>query len=82
MSSTQLTIAANGRIVIPAHIRTQLGLQGGEKLVARLVDGALVLEPIAVSIARAQAAVRKYISTDAALVDELILERRKSAEYE
>ena len=82
MSSTQLTIAANGRIVIPAHIRTQLGLQGGEKLVARLVDGALVLEPIAVSIARAQAAVRKYISTDAALGDELILERRKSAEYE
>ena len=82
MSSTQLTIAANGRIVIPAHIRIQLGLQGGEKLVARLVDGALVLEPIAVSVARAQAAVRKYISTDAALVDELILERRKSAENE
>ncbi len=82
MPSTQLTIAANGRIVIPAHIRAQLGLQGGEKLVARLVDGALVLEPIAVSIARAQAAVRKYISTDAALVDELILERRKSAENE
>jgi len=82
MPSTQLTIAANGRIVIPAYIRTQLGLQGGEKLVARMVDGALVLEPIAVSIARAQAAVRKYISTDAALVDELILERRKSAENE
>lgn len=82
MPSTHLTIAANGRIVIPAHIRAKLDLHGGEKLVARLVDGALVLEPIAVSVARAQKVVRQYIGTQAPLVDELILERRVSAKNE
>ena len=50
-----LTMAANGRIVIPAAMRGALGVLGGGKLVARLVEGTVILEPLAAAIHRAQA---------------------------
>jgi hypothetical protein len=52
------------------------------KLVARLVNGALVLEPIDVAIRGAQAMVRAYIPDNAGVVDELIAERHAAAEGE
>jgi hypothetical protein len=52
------------------------------KLVARLVNGALVLEPIDVAIRGAQAMVRAYIPDNAGVVDDLIAERRAAAERE
>jgi antitoxin PrlF len=55
-----LTLAANGRVVIPANMRAALGLSDGGKLVARLVDGAIVLEPVDAAIRRAQAMVARY----------------------
>jgi AbrB family looped-hinge helix DNA binding protein len=75
-------LASNGRIVIPAAMRAALGCQDGGKLVARLVDGTLVLEPIDVAIRRAQALVRQYIPDGSGLIDELIAERRAAAESE
>ena len=55
MNAVTLTVSANGRVVIPARIRAELGLRSGEKVVARVCDGALVLEPVTVAIKRAQA---------------------------
>jgi hypothetical protein len=60
-------------------MRAALGVADGGKLVARLVDGALILEPIDAGIRRAQAMVRKYVPESANLVDELIAERRAAA---
>lgn len=77
-----LTIAANGRVVIPVNMRAKLGLQGGGKLVARLVDGAIILEPLDAAIRRAQAMVARYIPQGSGLVEELIAERREAAERE
>jgi AbrB family looped-hinge helix DNA binding protein len=77
-----LTIAANGRVVIPANMRAELGLYGGGQVVARLVDGAVVLEPVAAAVRRAQAMVRRYIPQGTGLVDELIADRRAEAERE
>jgi bifunctional DNA-binding transcriptional regulator/antitoxin component of YhaV-PrlF toxin-antitoxin module len=68
--------------VIPASIRAELGLEKGGKLLAHLVDGTLVLEPIDASIRRAQALVRKYIRDGSGIVDELIMERHMAAENE
>ena len=82
MLQANLTIAANGRVVIPANMRAQLGLQGGGKLVARLVDGAVVLEPVDAAVRRAQAMVAKYVPDGAGLVDELIADRRAAADRE
>ena len=80
--NAHVTIASNGRIVVPASLRQELGLHGGEKLNIRVVDGTLVLEPISATIARIQAVVRKRIPDNISLVDELIAERRAASENE
>jgi len=82
MTQASLTIAPNGRIVIPANMRAELGWQGGSKLLARLVDGTVVLEPVDAAIRRAQELVSQYVPKNTGLVDELISERHTAAENE
>ncbi len=79
---TVVNVAANGRVVIPADLREKLGVRGGGKMIARFVDGALVLEPRDVAIRRARQLVAKYIPKDADLIGELIVERRAEAQRE
>jgi AbrB family looped-hinge helix DNA binding protein len=74
-----LTLAPNGRIVIPAAMRAALGLKGGARLVARVEDGAIILEPIETSVRRSQALVAAYANAGAHMSDELIAERRAEA---
>jgi AbrB family looped-hinge helix DNA binding protein len=80
LHQAQLTLAPNGRLVIPVAMRAALGLEAGSKLVARLVDGAIVLEPMGAAIARAQAMVARYVPANVSLADELIAERRAAGE--
>ncbi len=82
MSQASLSIAPNGRVVIPANMRAELGFQHGGKVIARVVDGTVVLEPIEAAIRRAQDMVRKYIPDSTGIVDELIAERHAAAELE
>lgn len=82
MTQASLTIAPNGRIVIPANMRAELGWHGGGKLLARLVDGTVVLEPVDAAIRRAQELVSHYVPKNSGLVDELISERHAAAENE
>ena len=82
MATSRLTMAANGRILIPAEIRTAMGLAGGERMTARVIDGALVLEPLDLAIKRAQQLVAQYVPKGVSLADELIAERRLAAESE
>jgi hypothetical protein len=63
-------------------MRAELGFQHGGRVIARVVDGTVVLEPIEAAIRRAQAMVRKYVPDDVDLVAELIAERRAAAELE
>jgi AbrB family looped-hinge helix DNA binding protein len=82
MRQANLTIAPNGRLVIPLSMRAELGCQAGGKIMARLVDGAVILEPVDAAIRRAQAMVRQYVPQGAGLVDEMIAERHTAAERE
>ena len=82
MNAITLTVSANGRVVIPARIRSELGLRSGEKVVARICDGALVLEPVSVAIKRAQAFVQRRAGSGPSPVDELLAERRQAAAVE
>ena len=81
MTATQanLTIAPNGRVVIPATMRAAVGLAGGGKVVARVVDGAVILEPVDAAIRRAQELVGRYVPAGAGLADELVAERHAAA---
>jgi antitoxin PrlF len=82
MLQVNLIIASNGRVVIPAIMRAELGVQNGGRLVARLVDGTVVLEPVDSAVRRAQEMVGRYVPRDAQLVEELIAERHVAATHE
>ncbi len=77
-----LTVASNGRLVIPVGMRVALGIPDGGPVVARLVEGTVVLEPIAVAVKRAQDYVRQFVPEGVSLADELIAERRAAADHE
>ncbi len=82
MKSHCITMGPNGRIIIPANIRSQLGMPKGGSFVAHVENGEVRLEPIAHAIARVQAMVREYVPADVSLADELIAERRSEAAQE
>lgn len=75
-------ISENGRIVIPAAYRKAMGLKGGEVVTIRMDEDGLHIQSQAQAIKRAQAIVRKYVSADRSLSDELVAERRLEAKRE
>ena len=77
-----VTVAENGRLVVPAQLRQQLGLPKGGKLVASIVNGALVLEPFSTAIRRARDLVKSYADARDGAVEELLAERRSDAARE
>ncbi len=82
MRTDHVTMGSNGRIVIPANIRNQLGMPQGGSFVAHVENGQVRLEPIAHAIARVQALLDDYVPSDVSLADELSAERRAAAERE
>lgn len=82
MQSTSVTMAKDGRIVVPAAARRAVGLPDGGALVLRIEDGVIMLEPISHAIARAQAMVRPYVTPGVSMADELIADRRAEAAQE
>lgn len=71
-------VGKQGRIVIPARLRRELGLKPGDELMARVKDGQLVLEELDHALQRVQGKFQE-ISQGRSLVDELIAERRREA---
>jgi AbrB family looped-hinge helix DNA binding protein len=74
-------VGEQGRIVIPARLRRELGLKPGDELMARVKDGQLVLEELDHAVERVQGKFQE-ISQGRSLVDELIAERRREARKE
>lgn len=82
MMQFPVKVAANGRMVIPAPVRSALGLSHGGDVVLKVEDGAVRIETLDDAIRRAQALVARYVPKDVSLVDDLIAERRTAAEHE
>jgi antitoxin PrlF len=82
MRSFPVNVGAKGRVVLPAPIRQALGLAEGSELLARVEDGAVVLEPRSAAVDRLRALVRASVPEQARLVDELLAERRAEAHRE
>ena len=74
-------VGEQGRIVIPARLRREMGIKEGDELMARVKDGQLVLEELGHALERVQEAFQE-ISQGRSLVDELIAERRREARKE
>jgi AbrB family looped-hinge helix DNA binding protein len=77
----EVKIGRQGRIVIPAEIREELGLKEGERLNARVEDDRLVLESRLAALERLRRRFREG-ARGRDLVAELIAERRAEARRE
>jgi AbrB family looped-hinge helix DNA binding protein len=73
---------SQGRLLIPAEMREQLGMKPGERLTLLVQDGELVVLTFRAGIRRAQRIGLKHKVPGRSLVDELITERRAEAERE
>jgi AbrB family looped-hinge helix DNA binding protein len=72
----------NGRIVIPAEIRSKMGIKPGDSLFLTLEGDVLKVESQLARIRRIQQSMRALIPGDRLLSDELIAERREEARRE
>jgi AbrB family looped-hinge helix DNA binding protein len=81
--SVSSKINQNGRIVIPAAIRRQMGLKAGDTVLMDVEDGVLRMETHLARIRRIQEEFKKIIPPGGMLMsDELIAERREEARRE
>ena len=82
MSEIAISVADNGRVVLPVALRRRLNVVRGGTLVIREEEGRLVLENADAGVTRAQAIVRRFASDAKGVVDEFSAERRAEAERE
>lgn len=81
-SAYRVRLGPKGRIVVPAAIRRELGLEEGAEVVVRVDHGRMVVESRADALERLRAVVREAVPSSASLVDELLAARRIDAESE
>ncbi len=77
-----VVMGKDGRIVIPANIRSQVNMPKGGAFVVRVEDGVVTLEPLSHAIAAVQAMMKPYAIEGVSIVDELIADRRAEAARE
>ncbi len=78
----KVPLSPNGRIVIPASIRQELGFAPGETLLLEIEDGVLRIESYPARIRRIQEELAQYRKPGVLASDELIAERREEARRE
>lgn len=78
----RLQLAENGRVVIPASVRRELGVESGGEIILEKNEGRYFLTTRRQRIEEARKVMRRYIKPGVSLVDELIAERREAAKHE
>lgn len=82
-AQAQVTASPDGRVTIPAPVRRAAGIEAGQRLVAYVEDGRVVLEEWGHLLRRVQARVAASTAGHAgSAADELIAERRAEAARE
>lgn len=71
-----------GRLVIPAVLRKELGLESGQEVLIRRTENGLELTTYDIAIRRFQDRVAEKVGPGVSLVDELIADRRAEAARE
>ena len=79
MSGMRAKMGTNGRLVIPAAIRREVGLDEGGTVLLETSDGELRVRPLGDVIESAQAIVKNYVKPNISLSGELMADRRRDA---
>lgn len=82
MSVTRSKVTQGGRVVIPAALRRQLGLEPGTEILLDIADGALRVRSLRQALESARSLVRDHVPHGVSLADELIRERHEAARRE
>ena len=80
-SNKEIQIGPQGRLVVPAKLRRELGLEAGGRLLIRVEKGALILEPRQVAERRLRERFRP-VNAKVSLAESLIADRRAEAAKE
>ncbi len=80
--NVSVRMSENGRVLIPAEIRKQLGLVAGEPLTLTVEGQELRLMTRRARLRAAQASAARYLKPGVRIEDELIAERREEARRE
>jgi AbrB family looped-hinge helix DNA binding protein len=75
-------LGAQGRLVLPAHVREEAHLKQGDRLIVIVEDGGILLLTPIQAVRRVQAMARKFVRPGRRASEELIRERRLEAERE
>jgi AbrB family looped-hinge helix DNA binding protein len=79
----EVVVGDRGRVVLPADIRAELGLEPGMRmLLSTDDDGSLRLQPYHAVAAETKGMLANLAPADESMVDELIAERRREAAAE
>ncbi|MDE2739694.1 MAG: AbrB/MazE/SpoVT family DNA-binding domain-containing protein [Paracoccaceae bacterium] len=81
MSLARIKIGTNGRLIVPAKLRKEIGLSDGMTVVIETVEGELRVRKMKDVIRNAQERLKKYFG-ETSLSEELISERREEAKNE
>ncbi len=76
MQIHNVKLSREGRVLIPAEVRADLGLSEGMLLSLSVQDGEIRLFDRAQALRRARAITRRYKKQGESVVDELLRERR------
>ena len=68
-----------GRLIVPAAIRKEMGLEKGDVVVMELHGDELRVRPARSALKRLREALRGTVAEGVSVVDELIAERRREA---
>jgi len=79
MSGMRAKVGTNGRLVIPAALRREVGLKEGGTVLLETSDGELRVRPLGNVVDAAQAKVKKYLKDSGSLAGELIADRHMDA---
>lgn len=79
MQIHNVKLSREGRVLIPAEVRADLGLREGMLLTLSVQDGEIRLFDRAQALRRARDIARKYKKPGESVVDELLRERRMEA---
>jgi AbrB family looped-hinge helix DNA binding protein len=81
-SHATVELAAGGRLVIPAAMRTRLGMKVGDRLTVRLEGNELRIHTYEEGLRQAREIVAKYLPPDADPVEDFLQWKREQAKTE
>lgn len=82
MSVSRAIVEQNGRILLSAAIRKQLGIAPGDEVVLRIEGDELRVAAVGAAVRRAQTAVRRHLREQGSLADDVIAMRKQDARRE